>query len=158
MNIKLILKYATFVPWILYFIEIMFYRIGVIDKFDLDKKKYFSHINKNLFSSINVKELILFSIFLLFIQAKNTVVLEILFPVIYLYLLIDFFHTLAYDCKKLKYKNLMVQSVTVVVGIILFFAITNHLYTTYILMFIFSILSAFLLYIFSLILKIFKKA
>lgn len=144
------LKLVTFIPWILYFIEIMFYRISVFDSKGKNKEKYFSYINKNLFSSLNIKELLLFFVFMLFIQYENTTVLEILFATIYIYLLIDFFHGLAYDCKKLKHKMLMVETVILLVLIIGFFLITEHLYTTYILMFIVSILSSFLIYLFGL--------
>ncbi len=154
---ELILQYITFTPWILYFIEIMYYRSAVIERHELEKKSYFEYINKNFFKSINMKELALFCIFILFMQRENTMVLEILFPTIYLFLLIDFFHTLAYDCKKIKYKSLMVQSVIIVVGVILYFFLTKHLYTTYNLMFIVSILSAFLMYGFSIITTCFSK-
>lgn len=153
-----IIKCITFIPWILYFIEIILYRIGVIETCKLNKEKYFNHMSKNMFSTINIKELILFFIFLLFLQKENTLVLEILFPVIYIYILIDFFHTLAYDCKKIKNKSLMVLSVCLVVALVLFFMITGKLYTTYILMFIASILNAFLIYIFSWLTKPFRKA
>lgn len=143
------LKYLTFVFWILYFIEIMFYRIGVIEDVNLDRKRYLKHINKNFFSSINLKELVLFFIFIIFLQYKNTAVLEILFSAIYIYLLIDFFHTLAYDCKKIHHKMLMVQTVILVFFIIGFFMYTNHLYTTYCLMFSVSVMNSFLMYLFS---------
>lgn len=153
-----IIKYATFIPWILYFIEIMLYRIGVIESCKLDKDTYFKQINKNLFSSINIKEIVLFTIFLLFMQHNNTPVLEMLFSTFYIYLLIDFFQTLAKECKKIKNKSLMVQAVIAVSSTILFFSISNKLYTTYILMFSASILSSFLIYIFSVITKaIFPK-
>lgn len=144
------LKLASFIPWILYFIEIMFYRISIFDSKGKNKEKYFSYINKNLFSSLNIKELFLFFIFIIFIQYENTTVLEILFATIYIYLLIDFFHGLAYDCKKIKHKMIMVETVILLVLIIGFFLITEHLYTTYLLMFIASILSSFLIYIFGL--------
>ena len=142
-------KLATFIPWIIYFVEIMFYRIGVIETQGFDKKKYFHHINKNFFSSINMKEIILFVIFVIFLQYENTTVLELLFTAMYIYLLIDFFHTRASDCKKIKHKSLMVASVVLLIGIIVFFILKNHLYTTYILMFSISILSSFIVYIFS---------
>lgn len=145
-----IVKCVTFVPWILYFIEIMLYRIGVIEDEKLDKKKYMKRLNTHMFASINIPETILFVIFLLFIQYKKTVVLEILFPTIYIYLLIDFFQKLAKDCKKIQNKALMVLSVILVVTVIGFFFYTNHLYTTYILMFASSILSSFIMYVFSL--------
>lgn len=144
------LKLVTFIPWILYFIEIMFYRISVFDSKGKNKDKYFSYLNKNLFSSLNIKELFLFFIFMLFIQYENTTVLEILFATMYIYLLIDFFHGLAYDCKKIKHKMLMVETVILLILIIGFFLVTGHLYTTYILMFIVSILSSFLIYLFGL--------
>lgn len=152
------IKLATFIPWILYFIEIMLYRIGVIESKNLDKKKYFKYLNENFFSSINMKELLLFSIFLIFMQYENTTVLEILFTTVYIYLLIDFFQTLAEGCKKIKYKRLMVASVILVVAIISFFLVTNHLYTTYILMFAVSLMSSFIIYIFSLSVPKVKKA
>lgn len=146
---KEIINCLTFIPWILYFIEIILYRIGVIEDCHLEKEKYFKYLGEHLFSTINIKELILFFIFLLFLQEENNLVLEILFPVIYIYLLIDFFHTLASDCKKIKNKSLMVLSVVLVVGIILFYLLTSKLYTTYILMFIVSILNAFLIFVFA---------
>lgn len=151
------LKLATFIPWIIYFVEIMFYRIGVIETQELDKKKYFKYINKNLFSSINVKEIFLFCIFVIFVQYENTTVLEILFPAIYVYLLIDFFHTLAENCKKIKHKSMMALSVTLIVAIIAFFIWKNRLYTTYTLMFVVSILSSFIIYVFSLPVKLLRK-
>lgn len=148
-----VIKYLTFVPWILYFIEIMLFRIGVIETYKLDKKKYFKHINENLFSSINIKEIVLLVIFILFMQHNNTAVLEILFATFYIYLLFDFFQTLAKYCKKIINKSLMVQSVLLVILIISFFIVTNKLYTTYILMFAASILSSFIIYMFSFITK-----
>lgn len=151
-------KLATFIPWIIYFIEIMLYRIGVIETQGMDKKKYFKYINKNFFSSINVKEVFLFSIFVIFIQYENTTVLEMLFPAMYLYLTIDFFHSLAQDCKKIEHKSLMVISVVLVVVLVAFFIFKDHLYTTYILMFAVSILSSFLVYLFSLPLAITRKS
>ena len=151
------LKLATFIPWIIYFVEIMLYRIGVIETQELDKKKYFKYINKNLFSSINVKEIFLFCIFVIFVQYENTTVLEILFPAMYVYLIIDFFHTLAEHCKKIEHKSLMVLSVILIVGIVAFFIWKNRLYTTYTLMFVVSILSSFIIYVFSLPLTLGKK-
>lgn len=151
-------KLATFIPWIIYFIEIILYRIGVIETQGMDKKRYFKYINKNFFSSINVKEVFLFSIFVIFIQYENTTVLEMLFPAMYLYLTIDFFHSLAQDCKKIEHKSLMVISVILVVALVAFFIFKDHLYTTYILMFAVSILSSFLIYLFSLPLTIAKKS
>ena len=153
MNIGLIVKHVTFIPWILYFVEIIYYRIAIIESCNLDRKKYLNYLNKHLFTSINVKELVLLFIFIFFLLYKNTLVLEILFSAIYLFLLIDFFHTLAYDCKKIKSKSLMVASVAVLVAIILFFTITHKLYTAYILMFLASIFNAFIIYIFSLFLN-----
>lgn len=152
-----IVKCLTFIPWILYFIEIMLYRIGVIENKKLDKEKYLKHLNNNMFSSISVPEIVLFSIFLLFLQYKKTLVLEILFPTIYIYLLINFFQTLAKDCKKIQNKLLMVLSVVLLVGIVIYFLYTNRLYTTYILMFTSSILSSFIIYIFSLFVKLKKR-
>lgn len=151
------IKLATFIPWIIYFIEIMLYRIGVIEDQDLDKKKYFKYMNKNLFSSINIKEIFLFSIFVIFIQYENTAVLELLFSAIYIYLTIDFFNTLAEKCKKIKHKSLMVESVILVLALIGFFIYKNHLYTTYLIMFAVSILSSFLIYIFSIPISLGKK-
>lgn len=151
------LKLATFIPWIIYFIEIMLYRIGVIETQELDKKRYFKYINKNFFSSINMKEVLLFCIFVIFLQYENTTVLEILFPAMYVYLIIDFFHTLAENCKKIDHKSLMVLTVILIVAIIAFFIWKNRLYTTYTLMFVVSILSSFLVYIFSLPLTLGKK-
>ena len=147
MNIGLILKYTTFIPWILYFIEIMLYRIGIIETHKLD---YFQYCKKNLFKTINFKELLLLILFIWFIFIKNTFVLEILFSATYLYLLIDFFYTLARDCKKIKHKSLMVQTVILTCSIILFFMFTNKLYTTYLLMFGVSLVSSLIIYIFSL--------
>lgn len=151
------LKLATFIPWIIYFVEIMYYRIGVIETQGLVKKKYFQHMNKNFFSSINMKEIFLFVIFMIFIQYENTTVLEILFPAIYVYLIIDFFHTRASDCKKINHKSMMALSIFLIATIIGFFIFKDHLYTTYILMFAVSIMSAFLVYLFSLPLTLKKK-
>lgn len=152
-----ILKLLTFIPWILYFVEIMYYRIGVIESNGKNKEKYFLYLNKNFFSSINLKEIFLFTVFLIFMQYEKTIVLEILFATIYLYLLIDFFHSLAVNCKKIKRKSYMVLSVVLIVGFVSFFWFTNHLYTTYILMFSFSIMSSFVIYLFSAILKLIHK-
>lgn len=151
------LKLATFIPWIIYFVEIMFYRIGTIEKNELDKKRYFHHINKNLFASVNMKEIFLFVIFMIFIQYDNETVLEILFPAMYVYLLIDFFHTLAGSCKKIKHKGMMIESVVLIAILLVFFILKGHLYTTYILMFAVSILSSFIIYLFSLPLTLGKK-
>ena len=153
MSITKVVKLITFIPWILYFIEIMLYRISTIEKYKLDKTKYFDFLNSNLFKAINIKVLVLFCIFIIFLQFKNTTVLEILFPAIYIYLLVDFFHVYASDCAKIKHKSLMVLSVLLLSLLILFFVFTNHLYTTYELMFIISILSAFIMYGFSLTIK-----
>jgi len=146
----------TFIPWILYFIKIMFYRIVVIENKKLDKEKYLKHLDGNMFSSINIPEIVLFSIFLIFMQYKKTLVLEMLFPTIYIYLLINFFQTLAKDCKRIQNKTFMVLSILLLMSIIGYFIYTNRLYTTYILMFTSSILSSFIIYIFSLFVK-FKK-
>lgn len=147
MNIGLILKYTTFITWILYFIEIMLYRIGIIETHKLD---YFQYCKKNLFKTINFKELLLLILFIWFIFIKNTFVLEILFSATYLCLLIDFFYSIAKDCKKIKHKSLMVQTVILTCSIILFFMFTNKLYTTYLLMFGVSLMSSLIIYIFSL--------
>lgn len=151
-----IIKFMTFIPWILYFIKIMFYRIVVIENKKLDKEKYLKHLDGNMFSSINIPEIVLFSIFLIFMQYKKTLVLEMLFPTIYIYLLINFFQTLAKDCKRIQNKTFMVLSILLMMSIIGYFIYTNRLYTTYILMFTSSILSSFIIYIFSLFVK-FKK-
>lgn len=151
------IKLITFIPWIIYFLEIMYYRIGILEKNDLEKKKYFHHLNKNFFTSINMKEILLFVIFMIFIQYENTTVLEILFSAMYVYLIIDFFHTLRADCKKIEHKSLMVESIIIVGGLIAFFILKNHLYTTYILMFAVSILSTFIIYLLSLPIALSKK-
>lgn len=151
------LKLLTFIPWIIYFVEIMYYRISIIEAKGLDKKKYFHHMNKNFFSSINIKEIFLFVVFMIFIQYENTTVLEILFPAIYVYLIIDFFHTKANDCKKIAHKSMMALSIILIVSIVGFFILKNHLYTTYILMFAVSIMSAFIVYLFSLPISLKKK-
>ncbi len=148
MNLNYV-KLATFIPWIIYFVEIMLYRIGVIENQELDKKKYFKFINKNFFASINMKEIFLFVIFVIFLQYENTTVLELLFPAMYIYLLIDFFHTRAADCKKIEHKSLMVLSILLIVLLVGFFILQNRLYTTYIFMFSVSILSSFIIYLFS---------
>jgi len=147
--IKTIIKLLTFIPWILYFVEIMYYRIAVIESKDLNKEKYLNYSNKHLFNTINTKELFLFLLFIVFMQFRRTVVLEILFTTIYIYLLIDFFMSLAASCKKIKYKSIMVQTVILIVLVILYFLIFNKLYTTYNLMFAFSIMSPVLVYLFS---------
>jgi len=152
-----IIKFMTFIPWILYFIKIMFYRIVVIENKKLDKEKYLKHLDGNMFSSINIPEIVLFSIFLIFMQYKKTLVLEMLFPTIYIYLLINFFQTLAKDCKRIQNKTFMVLSILLLMSIIGYFIYTNRLYTTYILMFTSSILSSFIIYIFSLFVKFKKK-
>lgn len=151
------IKLITFIPWIIYFLEIMYYRIGILERNDLEKKKYFHHLNKNFFTSINMKEILLFVIFMIFIQYENTTVLEILFSAMYVYLIIDFFHTLRADCKKIEHKSLMVESIIIVGGLIAFFILKNHLYTTYILMFAVSILSTFIIYLLSLPIALSKK-
>lgn len=152
------IELATFIPWIIYFVEIMFYRIGVIEKHELNKEKYFKNLNKNFFSSINMKEVFLFIIFILFVQRDNTTVLMILFPAIYLYLIIDFFQSLARDCTKIKNKLMMVESIAVLSCIIIFYIVTKRLHTTYIIMFSVSILSSFITYIFSRTCSIRKKS
>ena len=68
---KLAINLFTMFPWILYVIEIYYYRIGVIETGRYNKDKYFKHLNKNLFSSINIKELVLFFIFILFMLYKK---------------------------------------------------------------------------------------
>ena len=141
----------TMIPWILYFIEIYYYRISVIEKYGIKDGKYFNHINKNYFESINMKELMLFFIFIIFLQFGKLYVLKILFIFFYIYLLIDFFMTLAKDCKKIKHYFLMAETIILCVLLILSYVIFNNLYITYILMFIASILSSFIIYIFALI-------
>lgn len=150
------LKLATFIPWILYYVQIMLYRINIYEKKGDNREKYFSHMDKNLFSSINIKELLLFMIFLIFMQYENETVLEILFAAIYFYLLIDFFQTLVNDCTKIKHKLLMCESVVLLGAIIVHFIIRDNLSTTYILMFVSSIMSSFIMFIFGLTLKIFR--
>lgn len=151
------IKYLSFVPWILYFIEIMLYRIGVVENYNLDKNKYLGHLKRNKSTTFNIKEIFLFIVFLFFKKYDNTPVLETLFSTIYICMLIDFFQELANDCKKIKNKSLMVQSVILVVSIVVLFMVTNKLYTTYILMFIASILSAYIMYIFAVFTKILKE-
>ena len=153
LTINRVIKLVTFIPWILYYIEIMYYRIHMIERCDLNKAKYFNYVNKNFFKAINIKELVLFFVFIIFTRYENTVALEILFPTVYLYLLVDFFHTYANDCGKINYYILMVLSVMLLIFVIMFFIITNHLYTTYDFMFIISILSTFIIYIMSLTIK-----
>ena len=147
----------TTIPWILYIIEIYYYRISIIEKEKLDKKKYFNYINKNFFSSINIKELLLFFIFILFMLYGKKWVLKILIVSFYLYLLLDFFMTLAEKCKKIKYKSLMVQTIIMVGLVVLSYPFLGKLKLTYILMFITSILSSFIIYVFSIITKRFMK-
>ncbi len=145
---EIMISLVTFIPWILYFIEIMLYRINVLESKKCDGKTYFDYINKNLFNSLNIRELILFCIFLIFMQYENTIVLQILFPTIYVYLLINFFQTQAEKCKKIKNKKLMVETVILLVTVLIIYLITKHLYTTYIIMFALSLLSSFLVYAF----------
>lgn len=140
---------VTFIPWILYFIEIMYYRIHMIEKFDLDGDKYLKYISKNLFKAINIKELILFFIFIIFSGYQSKLALKILFPTIYLYLLVDFFHTYANDCGKIRYYLMMALSVLLIIFVIIYFMITEDLYLTYSFMFIVSVLSAFIIFLFS---------
>lgn len=153
MSISKIIKLITFIPWILYYVEIMYYRIAVLERYNLDRESYFKYLNKNFFKAINVKELVLFFIFIVFSRFENTLVLELYFPAVYFYLLIDFFHTLAKDCTKINYKMLMVLAVSLAVFYVILFIITNHLFTTYDLMFITSLLSSFVIYLFSLCVK-----
>ena len=145
-----VIQLLTFIPWILYYIEIMLYRITIIEGKECDREKYFKYLNKNFFNSFNVKELVLFCIFVIFMQWNNTTVLEILFPAIYIYLLINFFHSLANKCKKITDKWLMIDSVILLVVLIIYFLISGHLFATYILMFASSLLSSFIIYLFSL--------
>lgn len=152
-----VVKLLTFIPWILYFVEIVYYRIAIIEKNDLDTKKYFKYLNKNFFTSLNIKELVLYFIFVAFMRYEKTLVLEILFPSIYVYLLIEFFMTLASDCKKIQHKGIMVLAVILITVLIGAFILYDHLYTTYNLMFIVSIMNSILIYVFSLIYKIPKK-
>lgn len=147
----------TTIPWILYIIEIYYYRISIIEKEKLDKKKYFNYINKNFFSSINIKELLLFFIFILFMLYGKKWVLKILIVSFYLYLLLDFFMTLAEKCKKIKHKSLMAQTIIMVGLVVLSYPVFGKLKLTYILMFITSILSSFIIYLFSIITKRFTK-
>lgn len=145
---KLLTLFTT-IPWILYVIEIYYYRISIIEKEKLDKKKYFKYINKNFFSSINVKELLLFFIFIFFMLYGKKWILKILIVSFYMYLLIDFFMTLAKDCKKIKHKSLMVQTIIMVGLVLLIYPVFGKLKLTYILMFVTSILSSFIIYLFS---------
>ena len=105
-----LLTIFTMIPWILYFIEIYYYRISVVEKYGVSEQ-YYNHINKNLFESINIKELLLFFIFIIFVQFEKVYVLKILFIFFYIYLLFDFFMTLAEKCKRIKYKFIMVQTI-----------------------------------------------
>lgn len=155
--IDTIIKTITFIPWIIYFIEIMLYRINVLEEKECNRDKYFKYINKNFFKSINLKELVLFTLFIIFMQYENTTVLEILFPAIYLYLTIEFFHTLQEDCTKMKNKWLMIVTVFLIVLFVAFFVWTRHLYTTYIMMFSISLLSSFVVYIFHYIYNLFTS-
>ena len=157
MLITKIISLITFIPWILYYIEIMLYRINIIEKENLNKEKYFKYINKNFFKSINIKELVLFCIYMCFYTFQNQLVLELLFSAIYIYLLVDFFFVYANDCTKIKNKSLMILSVILVILLNIFFITTNHLFITYNIMFTLSILSSFVVYIFTKIIKIFKK-
>ena len=138
------------IPWILYFIEIYYYRISVVEKYGVSEQ-YYNHINKNLFESINIKELLLFFIFIIFVQFEKVYVLKILFIFFYIYLLFDFFMTLAEKCKRIKYKFIMVQTIILCVMLIGTYVAFNNLYLTYILMFISSILSSFIVYVFALV-------
>jgi len=149
-----ILKFATFLPWFIYYLNVMTYNIKVVEEKHLDKTEYFNYINQNFFNSFNIKELLLFCIFLVFMQHENTVVLEILFSTIYIYLLIDFFHSSKVNHRIIEHKNMIAQAILLSVLIIGFFGFTNHLYTTYILMFTISLIGAFLVYIFGRISKL----
>lgn len=141
---------ATFIPWVVYFIHIMHYRIEILESKGQNREKYFSYINKNFFSSINIKELFLFFVFLLFVKYENTTVLEILFSAMYVYLLIDFLHGPRTKGKKIQHKGLMFASLLLIAAIIGYFIISGHLYTTYDVMFVVSIMSTFIVYIFGL--------
>lgn len=152
-----LLTIFTMIPWILYYIEIYYYRISVIEKYGTNDKKYFNHINKSFFESINIKELILFFIFIIFLQFGKVYVLKILFIFFYIYLLFDFFMTLAEKCTKIKNKFIMVQTVILCILLIGSYLVFRKVYLTYILMFIASILSSFIVYAFAIINnKVFK--
>ncbi len=151
-----VLKYLTFIPWIIYFIKLMYYRSGIIENKGYKRNKYFPYLNKNLFASINTKELLLFLMFLIFMQYENTTVLEILFSTIYVFLLIDFLHTIK-DKVKVKNPLYIILTILLVGGLIVFFTLTNHLYTVYLLMFSVSIMSSFIIYVFGHIVNIGKK-
>ena len=47
MSISRIIKLITFIPWILYYVEIMYYRIAVLERYNLDRESYFKYLNKN---------------------------------------------------------------------------------------------------------------
>ena len=148
-----LLNLITVIPWIMYYIEIYYYRISVLEDCKLDKKKYFSHINKHLFESINIKEIILFFIFVIFMHYDKIYVLKILFITFYIYLLIDFFLTLAEKCKKINHPVIMGQVIILCSLIIIHYLIFKDLTLTYIFMFIASILNSFITYIFGVINK-----
>jgi len=153
---KLAIKLLTFIPWIIYFLHIMNVRTNTIEKNKYDKEKYFKYVDKNFFKSLSIKELLLFFVFILFLTYKNTTTLEILFAAIYIYLLIDILHT--YDFSEIKSKkNYLIEIIILILGIIIYFVLTNNLYTTYVLAFMVSVLSSILIYIFELIRKLFKK-
>ena len=153
---KLAIKLLTFIPWIIYFLHIMKVRTNTIEKNKYDKDKYFKYIDKNFFKSLSIKELLLFFVFILFLTYKNTTTLEILFAAIYIYLLIDILHD--YDFAEIKNsKNYLIEIMVLIVGLIVYFILTNNLYTSYVLAFMVSILSSLLTYIFEWFRKLFKK-
>ena len=46
--IRTIIKLLTFIPWILYFVEIIYYRIAVLESKNLNKEKYIDYIKQSL--------------------------------------------------------------------------------------------------------------
>ena len=153
LNFEKITCLITFIPWILYYVEVMYYRIHTIERFNLNGKKYFNYINNNFFKSINIKELVLFFVFILFAGYQSKLALKILFPTIYLYLLVDFFHTYAEECGKIHNYILMALSVLLIGFIIVYYIITEDLYLSYSCMFTVSVFSAFIVYIFTFAIK-----
>ena len=152
---KFVIKIFTFIPWIIYFLYIMAQRANAIEKNNYEKDKYFKYVNKNFFKALSVKELILFFVFMIFLTYRNTTTLEILFASIYIYLIIDVIHD--GEAKRVNNsKSYLVEVVLIIALIILYFVLTNNLYTTYVLAFMVSILSSLLIYVFEWFRKIFK--
>lgn len=135
----------SFIPWILYYVEIVYVNIALLENAKLKWCDYKYPILP--------LELIFLAIFLLLWFLKKITIIHYYFPIIYLILLVEFFRKLAHNCHKIKHKFIMVVEILLITLSVLSYIIFKNEIISYAIMFILSIFSYITVFTFSLVYK-----